>query len=557
MAKIYGIDLGHHTVRLSEFEGSFGRLTYLDCAEMRVAQDKEAPADLTTRLAALDQLFELIERHASDIHVVGFPCEQASVRRIHLPFEDKEKVKQALPFEVENQVPFDLDDMLLASRTRVAASGGSSVLCGMAPQDSVSSMLDALTERGVDPKSLIIDADLLGQYAIAGVQVVLDLGHTRTLVALCVDGRVVDVRSILVGGRDLTMAMATGFDLSFEEAERLKHSVGLDNSDEVATAEVEWNDIELTEPQADIPGWSDETTAGQITETDMPVPRAMVISTIQKTLMPLLTKLRATLIAMEDRHELDIDEVLLAGGGARLRGLPALFNGALGVGVRSVHVEDGVAPTYALAHAAAVLGAGNSSSALDLRVDDFAFRGNLAAIGNIIRYSILGAAALMLAGVGVFAYKTVALNAEIESLESEMADAVVSAFPDVNRDKVEDPAMAQAIMAEKSAETAARQESLAAIIPDSPPILTLWEAIAQNVPAAKEARIDVRELQISEGTIKLKAETDGFEDASKIEASLQLYPRFKEARKSDEKKVKESVRFTVTIPLESDETEEG
>jgi hypothetical protein len=40
------------------------------------------------------------------------------------------------------------------------------------------------------------------------------------------------------------------------------------------------------------------------------------------------------------------------------------------------------------------------------------------------------------------------------------------------------------------------------------------------VPPAKEARIDVRELAISDGTIKVKAETDGFEDASKIESAF-------------------------------------
>ena len=85
----------------------------------------------------------------------------------------------------------------------------------------------------------------------------------------------------------------------------------------------------------------------------------------------------------------------------------------------------------------------------------------------------------------------------------------------------------------------------------------MWEALSKNVPDAKEARIDVSELHITDGNIKLKAETDGFEDAAKIEAALQKHPKFKDTRKSDEKKVKESVRFTLTIPLESDESEEG
>ncbi len=556
MANIYGIDLGHRTVRLTTFEGSFGRLNYVDRAEAAVAQDIQAPADLTTRLAALDSLFQGLERHASDMYIMGFPAEQASVRRIHMPFEDREKVEQALPFEVENQVPFDLDNMVLTSRMAVAESGGSNVMCGMAPRGAVAGLLSTLNERGIDPKALVIDADLLGHFASDGVQVILDLGHTRTLVTLCQGGRVVDVRAITQGGRRLTMALVEKLGLGFEAAEAQKHTYGIDPTTPSAV-EAEWGDVELTEPNAELGSWDDETTMG---EGIAPLPTndgAMVAATLKEALVPLLSDLRSTLIAMEDRHGLDISEVLLTGGGARMNGLRPLLTDVLGVPTRPAHVEENGDPTFALSHAAAARVASGKGRLLDLRVGAFAFRGNLAAIGNIIRYSLLGAAALLLAGVGFYAFKTVSLNSDLAAVESEMADAVVTAFPDVNRDKVSDPVMAQAIMAERSGETASLQAALKHLIPEEPPILSLWEALANNVPSAKTTRIDVLELSISEGTIQVKAETDGFEDASKIESSLQKYPKFKEARKSDEKKVKESVRFTVTIPLGAEETEEG
>jgi hypothetical protein len=57
----------------------------------------------------------------------------------------------------------------------------------------------------------------------------------------------------------------------------------------------------------------------------------------------------------------------------------------------------------------------------------------------------------------------------------------------------------------------------------------------------------------------MKAETDGFESATRIESSLQRTDRFKSAQKGDEKKSKDGVRFTITIPLgvESDAASEG
>jgi hypothetical protein len=78
------------------------------------------------------------------------------------------------------------------------------------------------------------------------------------------------------------------------------------------------------------------------------------------------------------------------------------------------------------------------------------------------------------------------------------------------------------------------------------------------MPPASEIRIDVREMSISQTTITMKAEADGYEDAAKVETSLQSVDAFKNAQKGEEKRYQESVRFTVTIPLElNDESEEG
>ncbi len=558
MARIYGIDLGHRAARLATFEGSFGRMSLVSYQEAPVAQDSSAPPDLLTRLAALDTLVGPLERHASDTWMVGFPTESASVRRIQLPFEDREKVIQALPFEVENQVPFDLDDMVLTHRILQTGPAGSTVLCGMAPTDAVSGLLDQLQERNLDPKALVVDADLLGHFADQGVQVVIDLGHTRTLLTLCHNGRVVGVRAVSRGGRDITLELVKALEVDFETAEAKKHVFGL-GGEEALTVDGDWAG---DEGSIDLDQWDEESTAGESVAPGHTSSGDEVAALVKRAFVPLLADIRASLIAFEDRQGLEIGEIILVGGGSRMAGVRTLLTDVLGVPVRTLQLDRGDGPqeagaTYALAHAAAARLGSTQNALLDLRVDAYAYRGNLAALGNIIRYTLLGAAALLLAATGFFTYRTVTLNSELAAVESQVADAVVAAFPDVNRDKVSNPSMAQAIMTEKTAETASRQAAIEAILPDEPPILSLMEAISVNVPASTDARIDVQELQISDATISIKAETDGFEDAAKIEASLQRYPRFKDARKGDEKKVKEVVRFTVTIPLESTDSEEG
>ena len=85
-------------------------------------------------------------------------------------------------------------------------------------------MRQGLSEAGADPKVLVVAADLLGAYADSGVQAIVDLGHTRTLVSLCRDGHVVGCRALTGGGRDLTSALASAHGLSWEQAENRKHA---------------------------------------------------------------------------------------------------------------------------------------------------------------------------------------------------------------------------------------------------------------------------------------------------------------------------------------------
>ena len=77
----------------------------------------------------------------------------------------------------------------------------------------------------------------------------------------------------------------------------------------------------------------------------------------------------------------------------------------------------------------------------------------------------------------------------------------------------------------------------------------LLKAIAEHVPAPSAARIDVKELNIAAGAVTMKAETDTYESAAQIEATLQQEPRFKAAKKADEKKIGDALSFTITIPL--------
>ena len=101
------------------------------------------------------------------------------------------------------------------------------------------------------------------------------------------------------------------------------------------------------------------------------------------------------------------------------------------------------------------------------------------------------------------------------------------------------------------------------MVTQDPPNLALLTSTTtgdlKEIKRLLKSGIDVNELTITETSVSFKAETDGFEEATRIESALQRNPRFRDAQKGDEKKYKDGIKFMVTIPLaEADgETSEG
>lgn len=520
MSKMLGIDLGSAAIKLTLFEGGLRRVQFKGTWARPVPQDLLAPPTLETRLETLRAtLADLFPDEVPAVLVMAFPAEETSVRLVKLPFGDRAQVERALPFEVEGQVPFDMEDMVLTHRVLNLAPGESRVLAVLADKLKVGEWLKGLDGIGLNPKHLVVDADLLSSYARGGVQAVVDLGHTRSMVALCQEGAVIGARALAGGGRDLTVALAQAFNLSWDDAQEMKHRGGLTGA----------------------PG-----------DADRGAPAVM-----REALEPLLLELRATLIAFEDSYGLSIDEVLLAGGTAELPGLVELLREELGVIVRLLPIPEEGAELRGAGALALALGnraSGNiPSHDLDLRQGEFAFKGDITAYSTTLLYGAVGLMAFLVAGLGLFAYQSYKTTQAREAVEAQIAKLVIESWPAVaDPARVQDTTVALAIAAEQVAAEREQVAALAGVISDAPPTLNILREISEGVPPPADAKVDVTELSIMDESISMKIDTDGFESATKIENSLKERPLFGGATGGDSKKVGDIVRFTITIPLQAE-----
>ena len=199
--RILALDLGMHTLRAAVFERSLREGLRLDLIE----RPRTPEQSLGEQVRALCR-----DRIDNNTQIVScLPGDVVSSRFFTLPFTRQQQIDQVVPFELENQIPFSLDAVVVDSQIIERAAGGVRVLAVAVPRQTLAEHLHVLAEAGCDPTAVRLsalqplnvlrhgggDADL----DLGGTVAVLDIGHTRTAVAVLVDGILYGIRTLRTG----------------------------------------------------------------------------------------------------------------------------------------------------------------------------------------------------------------------------------------------------------------------------------------------------------------------------------------------------------------------
>ena len=112
------------------------------------------PRDESRPLA--EQLRDLVQHHdlAADTVLSALPGRSVSHRILDLPFRDRRKLQQTVPFEIETRVPFALEDAIVDFQVLSRNGAGTRVFAALAPRDSIDEHLKTLAEAGLEPAIL-------------------------------------------------------------------------------------------------------------------------------------------------------------------------------------------------------------------------------------------------------------------------------------------------------------------------------------------------------------------------------------------------------------------
>jgi Tfp pilus assembly PilM family ATPase len=149
------------------------------------------------------QLKRFLEQNseAGDTILSTLPGEKVTWRTFFLPFRDAKRLAQTVPFELENSVPFGLDEVVVDYQVLHRDRAGTTVLAALVQKEDLQHHLDLLQRGGADPKvvglaplaalnTLSLVPDLPSTYLF------LDFAPHSTTVALYREGELAGLRTV-------------------------------------------------------------------------------------------------------------------------------------------------------------------------------------------------------------------------------------------------------------------------------------------------------------------------------------------------------------------------
>lgn len=234
-----GIDIGSYSIKIAELTQTKKGVQITALQEHVLGQNP-----------AFDPEFEILEilrglavkyDPTSTKFVVGLRQEYITQRVKTFPFTDRQKIMKSLPFEMEEETPFSIDNAVFESKMVQTMGSFSESLAMVAPKTKIAEAIGRF--QGYNIKVNILSAENMGianlveswadappsepsapasldeeNKTIRPLRVVIHLGHTRTHINAFFKDRLVTSRTILWGAKAVAEAISKRYEIPFVEA---------------------------------------------------------------------------------------------------------------------------------------------------------------------------------------------------------------------------------------------------------------------------------------------------------------------------------------------------
>ncbi len=526
---VVGLDIGATSIKMIRLEASLFRFEFLDFSEHPLPVNVDLPWEqLVTNV--LQVLFSDRGMKADRV-VASLPGRNVSARILTLPFSDRKKIDQTLPFEIEGLIPLPLEDILLDYEVLEKTPEGAKVLVLFTEKSILEAHLDLLKEAGIDPNvilpSSVALANLWKEVSVYEQEpfAIVDFGESETSLCVVSEGGLRYGRAWAQGSAGLTQGIRDGLQLSTTLAREKKER-------------------EANLHPSPTPGGDSE--------------QEWIATMLIKGLGPVLSGIRQSLLSVSKSLDITVRRVYLCGKGSRLQGLDRLLSEELQIDVQPIVLRGPVGSLLEAegqdpASAATSVGLAYHSvremacSRLNLRTGEYTYVSERAELKRQA-YSVgVMASILLVLSLVFFGLQYRYRSAELDRVNQSLDKVALEIFPELRRL----PAGAQRTSAiEARLEREKRERDLfAPLSAGSLSVLDIMLEITKAVP--KGVKIDVREMIMEGGKVRIEGETESYNAAEQIKDNLKATGTFSEGDLPEVKASldQKTVKFKMVLEL--------
>lgn len=191
-------------------------------------------------LGAVLQQWALKEKKKlpSPFVVLSLPEEKSFIRVVQIPVVKREDVANAIRWEIENQIPLPLEDVIYDYEVIEPTQDNQDhldVLITAFPKELLMSYVRAIKAAGLKPYAIELEPQSLVRACTASLRdtearIILDVGRTRTGLVIFAGGSILYTATIEAGGLAFEKSIARAINVSIDEAKKIKIDVGLDKT---------------------------------------------------------------------------------------------------------------------------------------------------------------------------------------------------------------------------------------------------------------------------------------------------------------------------------------
>ena len=243
-----GVDIGSRTIAVAEVKAGRGTTSVTNFGGVELPDDVVREGEVLDVAAVAEALRELVDtaKLTSKRVWLGVSNQRVVVRQVDLPAMEEKELRSSLRYQVQEYIPIpveeaELDIHVVSSFTADDGAEMQRLLLVAGHRDMITAHVDAATQAGLKP----IGVDLnpfsvlraMGDDSTFGLgsQVLVDAGAGVTNIVVHEQGIPTFVRILVMGGDQITDALASGMAVSRQEAEDAKRAATVGSTGDVVS----------------------------------------------------------------------------------------------------------------------------------------------------------------------------------------------------------------------------------------------------------------------------------------------------------------------------------